>query len=669
MPLQKMRVLLFLLFIAHALTACDSFTTETESKILEDVNKDIVAPTILSIIPEDGAADLEVDSSVTVTFSELMNIEILDKPFTIELEVEEIVGEADESEGVEAIYRTFSAGVILYEGVFENFEDISLADERPRHIDYSVKLGVGIDPITSNFIDVDTTVLSLQHQSGRFALNTNYTVLISEHVIDLADDLKTKNTIEGNKLGDNRNIQFKTEDGEWESNITLAFSEKGTAEGETELLEGNQFVPQLTSNDAGDVLALWQQNNSGGTNDTLGVWASRYSPKDERWVLSGASSSENSGLENAERIDDKGLVASAFGPKIAINESGKAVATWYQETSGSAISSIWVNVFDIDSGTNNYQWGGAKTVQETPSGFDSSMPEVGIDDDGNMIAVWLEVENGNKYLKSSYYDAATPAWFGEPVIINSPFSGEARHLTLSYSSDGSGLVAWSQEDSGVFNIYTSHFMGNAWSEPKKLNVSNLPADQFSGASNPKVAVDKNNDAFVVWQQHDNKRENIWFSRFSGGIWSEASMLENDNVGDAIDPYIAFGKDGQAFAIWVQAKNTNGVINNAVFAKYYSQDTGWESIIDLSEGSSIVKPIVQFDYEGNAIASWVVDQTVESVRYSKITSSWLGVEKHTFRPNNAQSINLAPLLKDGRFIKVWTEFKDSGFKLFSTLFTD
>jgi len=677
-----MRALLFLLFIGFALTACDSFTTESESEIAEDVGNDVVAPFIVNSFPETEGSDFEVDSTVRFTFSELMNIEILENPFTTDL-VKDINADAD----ADGITESFSSGVVLYSGVSTVGNTFQVADERPRHIDYSVKLGVGVDPITNNDIDIDATAFTLQHESGRFALNTQYTVLISEHVVDLADDPKTDSIIEGNSLGRNIELSFNTEEGEWKDNVTLGLRKKGASVGESELIEGDQFEPKLASNATGDALAVWRQNNSSGANDTIGVWGSRYSPSDNRWVLSGVAPNDGAEDISAERIDDSSLVANAFGPKVAINYQGKAVATWYQAPNGSDVKSIWVNVFDQPTppdanGENqsiNYEWKGAKDIRlEQLVVDDTSSPEVGIDDEGNILIVWLEIEADVKLLKARYYNVADQQLlYNDPdnelvdktIILNDTLGGDAKQPTLNFSSDGEAVVAWSQEESGVFQIYSSRLLGSSWSEPAQLNLSDLPSEQFSGATNPIVAVDNNSDAIVIWEQHDGKRENIWLSRFSGGVWGGAVKMEDDDIGDASDPYVVFGSENQAFAIWGQAKRVNGILSNSILVRYYSLNTGWEPIIELSNASEFSKPTVGIDFEGNAIATWLNDGKVVRSRYSNLTSSWSGAVVSNPGVISAQSLGLVPLLQDGRFISVWTEFKDGSFKLISALFSD
>ena len=138
MLLQKMRALLFLIFIGFGIVGCDSFVTDSEEVILEDANKDIVPPTVESFFPENESTDIEVDSVIRLTFSELMNIDVLENKSDLTSEDREL-----------------SAGIVLYSGKPFGGIELRREDERPRTVEYLETLGVGVDPVTNNNIDID----------------------------------------------------------------------------------------------------------------------------------------------------------------------------------------------------------------------------------------------------------------------------------------------------------------------------------------------------------------------------------------------------------------------------------------------------------------------------------------------------------------------------------
>ncbi len=82
-----------------------------------------------------------------------------------------------------------------------------------------------------------------------------------------------------------------------------------------------------------------------------------------------------SGAELIETDD----VGSAFYPEIAFDSSGNALVGWSQ--SDGTRNNIWVNRF------NGTSWGGAKLI-ETDDAGDAWGPEIAFDNSGNALAVW-----------------------------------------------------------------------------------------------------------------------------------------------------------------------------------------------------------------------------------------------------------------------------------------
>src|SRR6266403_4064188 len=70
-------------------------------------------------------------------------------------------------------------------------------------------------------------------------------------------------------------------------------------------------------------------------------------------------------------------------PKIAADPQGDAIAVWAQGDSAGVLS-IWANRYDVGSGS----WGTA-TLIENNSGL-AFLPQVGMDNNGNAIAVWVQ---------------------------------------------------------------------------------------------------------------------------------------------------------------------------------------------------------------------------------------------------------------------------------------
>jgi len=639
MLFQKMRSVLFLSLIGFSLSACDTFKSGTSGATFSDPNVDKTSPAVGHSYPDAESTEVEVDSVVRITFTELMDIRTL-------------VGGISDGEEI-------PAGIQLYSGGSGNQEVFSVNDKRAQQIEYSVVPGVGEDLVTGNPIDIDATRIILRHQSGRFSLNTEYTVLVSEDVTDLADDPTTKDENEANNLEEVSKIGFKTEDGEWKEASFISFLKQGENVGDDPVIvEASQFEPSLASNAVGDVLAVWLQGNSAGSNDSIGVWASRYLPNEEKWWMSDVTASGNT---NVQRIDNIDLTTNAFGAKITLNNTGKAAAVWYQAPESSDIGSIWLSLFD------GSEWKAAEMISDNQLGGDASSPEIGIDENGNVIAVWLELDGSDQRIKANYYDASANSWLLNPLTLNAGLAGDAKQPSLSVTSEGFAMVVWGQEVSGVFQIYGSRYLKDinpGWEDPQKIDSLTL-----GSASKPIVAIDTNNDAFVIWQHYDGQRENIWLNRFSGGVWGNAIQMETDNRSAAIDPFVVFGPENQAFAAWVQTGSSEDKLN----VKSFTIESGWDVDADqIRVASEINKPSIRFDREGNAIAVWVEGFPLGNIsanRYSKISSNWGGTFSLEDISNKGGAVTLASLLEDGRVLSIWSHFNGENFSLVSALFSD
>ncbi|HUK56388.1 MAG TPA: hypothetical protein VLY20_07000 [Nitrospiria bacterium] len=136
----------------------------------------------------------------------------------------------------------------------------------------------------------------------------------------------------------------------------------------------------------------------------------------------------------------------------------------------------------------------------------------------------------------------------------------------------------------VYHLYAAHWTGGVldttdtacpFGNPDPTGndgvcVIDTGSAQYDAWS-PKVSMDDNGDAIVVWQQHDGTAQRVYARRFSGGIWGAVQQLNDSGEFtnfDAADPAIALEPDpanngvppsggtaddgvGSAMAVWSQ----------------------------------------------------------------------------------------------------------------------
>jgi hypothetical protein len=103
------------------------------------------------------------------------------------------------------------------------------------------------------------------------------------------------------------------------------------------------------------------------------LWSSRY-VKDVGWLL-----------PQLIETDDRGNVQF---PQIVVDANGNALAVWSQ--SDGTRYSIWSNRYVAGTG-----WGTAELIETDDSG-NAYSPQLGIDESGNAVAVWYQ-HDGTRY--------------------------------------------------------------------------------------------------------------------------------------------------------------------------------------------------------------------------------------------------------------------------------
>ena len=167
-------------------------------------------------------------------------------------------------------------------------------------------------------------------------------------------------------------------------------------------------------------------------------------------------------------------------------------------------------------------WSSPPTTISTP-GVDASNPYIGMDSNGNAVAVWLE---GSALMADTM--AVNGSW-GTPVALSSSGASEA---SLVVDPAGNATVVWIE---GGITMTSSLPVGSTWSIPLALSAA--------GSSSPQVAVRSNGDLAAVWLNNGVAQAVV---QSFGSSWSAVSNLSGAN---AVAPQIAIGNNGTVVAVW------------------------------------------------------------------------------------------------------------------------
>ncbi len=251
-----------------------------------------------------------------------------------------------------------------------------------------------------------------------------------------------------------------------------------------------------------------------------------------------------------------------FTPSIAQDARGNRIAVW-GESDGARIN-IWAKRSLAGMG-----WGAKRRLDAHTDG-NADSPRVAFDIQGNAMAVWEQQIGGhykvwaNRYVSGQGWGAAQPV---DTIASITPSNAFAPQVALN--ALGEAMAVWQQSDGNNSHIRTSRFVpGAGWIAATSIGSVTAHANA------PQIAFDAQDNALVVWQQHEGQKTQVWASQQSaGGTWARAMQLSvRAGTGDALNPSIAVDPMGKVIAVWRQDDGTS----SPLWARRYSAGAGWSA---------------------------------------------------------------------------------------------
>ncbi|MGB5696611.1 MAG: Ig-like domain-containing protein [Polyangiales bacterium] len=349
---------------------------------------------------------------------------------------------------------------------------------------------------------------------------------------------------------------------------------------------GGAAKPRLAADDAGNGFVVWEQTTPGTS--IVNIWTNRYTVG-EGWGTPAL-------LQNGE-------VTQARSPAVAADPAGNAIAVWVQREMSGTNQVVWAIRYEPGTG-----WGTAAPIDDMPTPTAGEVTAVGMDDDGNAIAVWArptvptaggrsEVLWANRYTAGLGWETAT--------LIKPDSETRALDQRLSVGAGGDAFVVWTQNDplrGDIADVWGVRFSGATWGEPDRI-------DDYDDADKllPDIAVDGSGIAHAVWSQTDPDFQNIWANQYTPGSgWGTPELIEPPNIdpledADATEPRIAVNAAGNAFVVWRQTWQDWG----SIWSNRLDPGTGWMNAELIEQIERAAKsPRIAVDDRRHAQAVWL-----------------------------------------------------------------
>lgn len=371
--------------------------------------------------------------------------------------------------------------------------------------------------------------------------------------------------------------------------------------------KGDARNPQIAMTASGDAWVVWQQHDDSVSVAISNIWVSRYEASAEQW---GAPT-----LIKTKNASTTETLVNADTPQVAVNASGQAVIAWRQLDGPYCIDAATAVVETCNpfnqQGQDRYNVGSVVASryaggvwsdpvwleQDNLKGHDAGQPHVVMDGLGNAVVIWQQAMGATPVssIYANSYNVASSAW-GLATLVENADAGAALDPRIAQDGSGNVIAVWRQADSsGRYSVWSNRYASGAWG-----TAAFIEQDNAGDADAPQIAMNASGDAIAVWRQFDGTRYNVWANRFTQGAWTGEALIETNDVGDANEPDVFIGTNGDAIAVWRQF---DGAHWNVWSNRYAAGSWNAAALVEENDAGDAYDPHAVIDNNGSVISVW------------------------------------------------------------------
>lgn len=280
-------------------------------------------------------------------------------------------------------------------------------------------------------------------------------------------------------------------------------------------------------------------------------------------------------------------------PQVVVDPQGNVTVVWPRQA---GLITGLKDVIQSRSKPAGGSWD-ENVVDVSDIDKNASEPQIAVDADGNVSAIWRIKDGSNRIIQTKSKPAGG--------------SWDATATNLATSSEGVPSVHIAANDKGdvtaVWSIDNgSEYIIQSKSKPAGGNWDAAAADLSApgqSAKDPQVAVDSMGNATALWRVDTGTNDFIQAkSKPVGGSWeANATDLTTTSKNSKHPPDLAYNKQGDVTAVWHRFDGSNYIIQ----AKSKPSGGNWDAIAtDLSApGKDSYTPQVAYDPQSNATVVW------------------------------------------------------------------
>ncbi|HVA47495.1 MAG TPA: DUF4214 domain-containing protein [Pirellulales bacterium] len=379
---------------------------------------------------------------------------------------------------------------------------------------------------------------------------------------------------------------------------------------------GNQYIPRVAMDPAGDSVVTWVSFGQDGSG--YGVYAQRYNA---------AGTAEGSEF----RVNTYTAANQVF-PSVAMDAAGDFVIAWAsynQDGSGYGIYAQRYNAAGVAQG-------GEFHVSTTTAG-DQSFPTVAMDAAGDFVVAWDSNQGGSTYgIYAQRYNAAGAAQ-GSQFQVDTYNAANTTFPTIGMDTAGDFVIAWSAdgEDGSGYGIYAQRYNAAGTAQGSEFRVNTYTkGDQIY----PTVGMDGAGDFVVGWESdgQDGSGYGIYAQRYNpaGAAQGSEFQVNTYTTGDQQQPSLAIDAHGDFLISWESPHDGSG---NGIDAQQFTAAgarVGGEFQVNTHTAGDQKQPSVALDANGDALIAWESDSAQDGSGYG------IFAQRYTSQPTANVSITKA-----------------------------
>lgn len=273
----------------------------------------------------------------------------------------------------------------------------------------------------------------------------------------------------------------------------------------------------------------------------------RHSPRTKQVRLARSLDGGKTWTQSSTPVDGSGT---AFTPKLAWGRGGSLVVVWADERRHERSWDVYARRSPDGGATWEAEQLLSRFPQETIADL-SARPEMVSDGQDRFWSVWVGLRRGRSSLYLSRSSDGGRTW-ADPVALSGQSMSVFGHR-LVRAGDRLVLV-WQDTRTGRDRIYAvaSTDGGATWSAPAR--VDHIPSESQVDSSSPSVVLSPDGDAFAVWHDARNGRDDVFIGHSTDGgkTWGpEDVRLDMDEPGTAVSRFakLARAEDGRLAVAW------------------------------------------------------------------------------------------------------------------------